>query len=307
MPRPLRVEYEGAIYHVVNRGDRRENIFHDDKDRELFLATLGAACGKAGWEIHAYCLMSNHFHLVVETPQPTLVAGMKWLLGTYTQRFNARHRFHGHLFAGRYKALLVDGAAGPYLRAVCDYVHLNPARAQILEPTETLERYPWSSYPGYVGRASTPGWLRKDRLLGEHGIRSDNAQGRRDFSRRMEARRAEPEDDMYADIRREWKLGAEDFLDRLKDRLERVSRESHLAIQVRETMAVKARRLIDEALRAEGLEAADLPVLPKAHPMKLRIARKLRQETTWTLKEVAAALHAGSWRTLANGLVKMKD
>src|ERR1700691_690198 len=104
--RKLRVEYPGAIYHVMNRGDRRELIFQDDSDRKLFLETLGQACAKTGWRIHAYCLMPNHFHLVMETPQPNLVAGMKWLLGVYTKRFTIRHKFSGHLFAGRYKAVI---------------------------------------------------------------------------------------------------------------------------------------------------------------------------------------------------------
>ena len=90
------------MYHVINRGDRREAIFLGDDDRRLFLATLGEACAKADWQVHAYCLMENHFHLVLETPSPTLVSGMKWMMGTYTQRFNARHRLRGHLFAGRY-------------------------------------------------------------------------------------------------------------------------------------------------------------------------------------------------------------
>ena len=105
MPRPLRIQYEGARYHVLSRGDRREAIFGDDKDRELFLSTLGQACRKTGWQVHAYCLMSNHFHLVVETPQANLVVGMKWFLGTSTSRFNRRHRLFGHLFSGRYKSL----------------------------------------------------------------------------------------------------------------------------------------------------------------------------------------------------------
>jgi putative transposase len=96
MPRKLRIQYPGAVYHVMNRGDRRENIFADDKDREKFLETLGQTCEKTGWQVHGYCLMSNHFHLVVETPQPNLVAGMKWFLGTYTSRFNRRHKEFGH-------------------------------------------------------------------------------------------------------------------------------------------------------------------------------------------------------------------
>ena len=106
MARKLRVEYPGAIYHVMNRGDRREPIFQDDADRRRFLETLGEACGKTEWQIHAYCLMGNHFHLVVETPKANLVAGMKWLLGVYTSRFNRRHKLFGHLFSGRYKALI---------------------------------------------------------------------------------------------------------------------------------------------------------------------------------------------------------
>ena len=111
VPRKLRIEYPGAVYHVMNRGDRRENIFLDDKDREGFMATWGEACGKTEWQAHAYCLMRNHFHLVVETPQGNLVAGMKWLPGVYTKRFNIRHKFCGHVFAGRYRALMVDGSA----------------------------------------------------------------------------------------------------------------------------------------------------------------------------------------------------
>ena len=100
MPRQMRSEFGGAIYHVMNRGDRREEIFRSSRDLRLFMATLTDACGKTGWQIHAYCLMRNHFHLVLETPQPNLVAGMKWLLGVYTKRFNIRHKECGHLFAG---------------------------------------------------------------------------------------------------------------------------------------------------------------------------------------------------------------
>jgi REP element-mobilizing transposase RayT len=127
MPRKLRMEYPGAIYHIVNRGDRREDIFKDDLDRRQFISTLDEACQKTEWQVHAWCLMRNHFHLVIETPQANLVAGMKWLLGVYTKRFNIRHKFCGHVFAGRYKAMMVDGSGDGYLRTVCDYVHLNPA------------------------------------------------------------------------------------------------------------------------------------------------------------------------------------
>jgi len=139
MPRKLRIQYPGAVYHVMNRGDRREDIFADDKDREKFLETLVQTCQKTRWQVHGYCLMSNHFHLVVETPQRNLVAGMKWFLGTYTGRFNRRHKEFGHLFSGRYKALIVDASGNGYLKSVCDYVHLNPVRANLLATRQSLK------------------------------------------------------------------------------------------------------------------------------------------------------------------------
>src|SRR5258707_5125947 len=115
----------------MNRGDHRENIFRDDDDRKRFLGALGEACRKTEWQVHAYCLMSNHFHLVLETPQPNLVVGMKWLLGTYSSRFNRRHKEFGHVFSGRYKSLMVEGSGNGYLKTVCDYVHLSSVRARL--------------------------------------------------------------------------------------------------------------------------------------------------------------------------------
>ena len=102
----------------MNRGDRRENIFEDEQDHVRFLETLGEACQKTGWQVHAWCLMGNHFQLVVETPQPNLVEGMKWLLGTYTGRYNRRHKEFGHLFSERYKSLVVDGSGKGYLKTI---------------------------------------------------------------------------------------------------------------------------------------------------------------------------------------------
>src|SRR6266511_2175352 len=179
MPRKLRIEYPGAIYHVMSRGDRREPIFRDDEDRKLFLATLGECCGKTDWQVHAWCLMPNHFHLVVETPRGNLVAGMKWFLGTYTARFNRRHKLLGHVFSGRYKALVVDGTSPGYFRTVCEYVHLNPVRAKLLSAEQRLRDYAWSSFPEYLKppRRRWP-WLRVERLLGEMRLTKDSVAGR---------------------------------------------------------------------------------------------------------------------------------
>src|SRR5437773_9052147 len=212
MPRQLRIEYEGAIYHVLNRGDRREPIFKEDQDRELFLATLGEVCAKTDWQVHAYCLMGNHFHLVVETPAGNLVAGMKWFLGTYTSRFNRRHKLFGHLFSGRYNSLVVDGSGNGYLRTVCDYVHLNSARAKLLTPEQELSEYAWSSYTFYLKPPSRrPPWLRVDRLLGEMRIPRDSSAGRKQFESIMEQRRSQETGQQWKGLRRGWYLGQETF------------------------------------------------------------------------------------------------
>ena len=123
MPRKLRIEYPGAMYHVMSRGDRRERIFLDDVDRQDFIKTLAEACPKTNWQVHAYGLMPNHYPLVLETPEPNLVAGMAWLQSTYTIRLNHRHQLFGHVLSGRYKAQLVEGSGNGYLRTACDYAH----------------------------------------------------------------------------------------------------------------------------------------------------------------------------------------
>jgi putative transposase len=307
MPRALRVEYAGAIYHVMNRGDHGEEVFREDRDREKFLLTLKQACEKTQWQVHAYCLMRNHFHVVLETPQPNLVVGMKWMLGTYTLRFNARHRLRGHLFAGRYKALLVDESDDFYLRTVCDYVHLNPVRARMIPADVPMETYRWSSYPLYLlAPRRRPQWLRVDRLLGEHGILHDNARGRREFALRMEARRGEKEDaDIMKSIRRGWRFGADDFLERLAPKMNSARPDVHAAEYLRDQRWSNARAWLDQELSKSGLNADALSRLEKGHPEKLRIANLLRQNSTLTLREIAGLLHAGNWRTLANNLSKM--
>jgi REP element-mobilizing transposase RayT len=281
MPRKLRIQYPGALYHVMNRGDRHEKIFADDKDRERFVDTLGEACGKTGWQVHAYYLMSNHFHLVVETPQPNLVAGMKWFLGTYTSRFNRRHKEFGHLFSGRYKSLIVDGSGNGYLKSVCDYVHLNPVRAKLLETGQTLEAYAWSSYGQYLkAPAQRARWLRVDRLLGEWGIPKDSPAGRRRFGQVMEHRRSqETARTDWKDIERGWCLGDEEFRTELLAQV-REQRGDHYGEELRQADEAHAQGLVREELRQRGWTEQDLAERRKGDSEKLKIAWRLRQETT---------------------------
>ena len=301
MPRSVRIEYPGAIYHVLNRGDRREDIFRDDSDHQRFLATLEEACLKTGWHVHAYCLMRNHFHLVLETPQPNLVAGMKWFLGVYTRRFNLRHKVCGHLFAGRYKALVVDGSENAYLRTVCDYVHLNPERAKLLTPTDPLESFRWSSYPLYLKPPQErPAWLRVDRLLGEKDIPRDTAAGRHEFSQRMEQRRAEENTADYRELRRGWFVGREEFRQELLDAAGKHLGSNNYGSERRETDQQKAERIVLERLASLHWQESDLAARAKSDPVKVELARRLRRETTMSLKWIAQRVHMGTWTNVSN-------
>jgi REP-associated tyrosine transposase len=162
MSRPRRIEYAGALYHVTSRGDRKEAIYEDDFDRKRFLEILGDVVSRFNWVCHAYCLMGNHYHLLIETPDGNLSKGMRQLNGVYTQVSNRRHERVGHLFQGRYKAILVD--ANAYFLELNRYVVLNPVRASLVDhPGDWL----WSSYRAVVGIAPAPDWLTTDRLLSQ--------------------------------------------------------------------------------------------------------------------------------------------
>ena len=223
MARRVRVEFEGAAYHVMCRGDRRENIFEDDLDRALFLETLGEVCGRTGWKIHAYVLMSNHYHWLLETPRANLVAGMRWFQSCYTARYNRRHRKVGHLFQGRYKAMLVEPAQSAYFATVADYIHLNPARVRL--PARRgggVKTYRWSSLPCYLASPrQRPVWLEVSRVLGELGLQ-DKPGDRRTYGRRLEERAREGlKAEQLQQVRRGWLLGSEAFRDQVLDWMEK--------------------------------------------------------------------------------------
>jgi REP element-mobilizing transposase RayT len=301
MARKLRVQYPGAIYHVMNRGDRREPIFKDDADRERFLVTLGEACLKTGWQVHAYCLMANHFHLVVETPQANLVPGMKWFLGTYTSRFNRRHKLCGHLFSGRYKSLIVDGRGNGYLRTVCEYVHLNPARARLVSPKQPLREYRWSSWPEYLkSPAKRPDWLRVERLLGEYRIPQDSAAGRRRLEEALETRRAAEDGADYQPIRRGWFFGERTLKEELLAAVKAQAGGWHYGEELRESAEAKAEGIVAEELRRRKWDARTLVQRRKSDPAKVAMARRLREETTMTLAWIAQRLNMGTKTYLAH-------
>lgn len=164
MARPLRIEYPGAYYHVMNRGNAGENIFSGSRDKEKFLEYVAKAVEQFAVVIHTYCLMSNHYHLLIETPEANLSSAIQWLNVSYAVFYNKRQNRKGHLFGGRFKAILVN--ADEYLSALSRYIHLNPVHANMVERPQD---YPWSSYGALVGKVKRPDWLRTETLLNYFG------------------------------------------------------------------------------------------------------------------------------------------
>ena len=246
MARSVRIEYPGAVYHVLCRGDRREAIFGGDADREMFLATLAEMCGRTGMVIHSYVLMSNHYHLLLETPSANLVTGMSWFQGTYTQRFNARHRLSGHLFQGRYKAIPVEAEQPEYFRRASQYIHLNPVRAHLLDAKQPdLMSYVWSSFPRFAQQATLPGWLRRDRVFGSVELPDEGAGSRRRYrgwmARRteevLELNKGAEQEQEWKELQRGWYLGSASFRDRLMDRAGEIVAGRKRASYCRESLA----------------------------------------------------------------------
>ena len=306
MPRTPRIEFEGAVYHVMSRGDHGEAIFQDDTDRQRFLNALADACGKTGWVVHAYVLMPNHYHLLIETPQANLVDGMKWLQGTYTTRYNHRHDLHGHLFQGRYKPLLIEPGNDAYFLLVSTYIHLNPVRAGMVAPDRrAIERYAWSSFPAYIGRKGrSPAWLGVDRVLASLDL-ADTSHGRGAYAdyvaeqARQAAGGAESDDlqRQWKAIRRGWCLGSDAFRTRMGERLRGVLHErqagSFLGLEVHEHQRHTAEQLLAIGLAAVGLAPEQLPALPKTDPRKQAVAWLIRKNTTVRNAWVSKALSMG--------------
>lgn len=210
MARPIRLEFPGAIYHVTTRGNGGEDIYIDDQDRQQFLTVLGEVVSRAGWLVHAYVLMDNHYHLLIETPNANLSRGMRQLNGVYTQRFNSTHGSGGRVFQGRFKAILVEPNGA--LLELCRYLVLNPLR---LKSVKNISRYRWSSYRATVGEVQAPSWLKTDWLLSHFGRSSAVAQ--RKYAEFVEAGINLPSP--LAKVKSQVLLGSAAFVKKMKQRL----------------------------------------------------------------------------------------
>lgn len=231
MARPLRIEFEGACYHVMARGNARQDIFLDDADRAAFLENLGRVTRRFDWQVWAWCLMGNHYHLLIETRQPTLAKGMREVNGVYTQAFNRRHGRVGHVLQGRYKAILVD--QDTYLMELSRYIVLNPVRARLVARAEDCS---WSSYRAVMGKTPAEDWLAVDRTL--EMFHSKRGPARRAYARFVHD--GIGADDPHEDMQRAGILGSERFIDRVLERVDRQAISSEVVRKERPAMSLES-------------------------------------------------------------------
>lgn len=303
MARKLRIQYSGALYHVINRGNYRRDLFSSAGEAQAFLDTVREATALMGWRLQAYALMRNHYHLAVETPEPNLVEGMHWLQSTWATRFNRFRQERGHLFQGRYQAVLIEDAAA--LGRVVDYIHLNPVRAKIVPP-EQVRNFRWSSLAGIVagdGVVDDRGWQAAGRFAPddparkayEHyliGIGQDEARwdalGLRGLSRG-------------------WAIGSAAWRQAMAKEFGRLALEPGLeADEVRGLREATWELAVQKALAANHRTNADLETKPKKQAWKLLVATQARQESGASFAWLAPRLNLGAPATLRSYLGRQK-
>lgn len=264
MGRPLRIEYPGALYHITSRGNERKEIFLDDEDRIRFLEIIEEYHDRYGILIHSYVLMSNHYHLILETPQGNLLKVMHGINGRYTGYFNRRYDRAGHLFQGRYKGILVDKDA--YLLQLSRYVHLNPVRARIVDRPEA---YRWSSYPAYTGRAKENDWVEYAWVLSKFGDEARLA--KRKYRGYVEEGLREEIETPLKDLHGQVVLGGEEFIKKVKKMLKGKPLSREIVERKRLSEQVLPSEIIRKVARAFGTEERII----KEKGRKDNIARKV--------------------------------
>jgi REP element-mobilizing transposase RayT len=313
MARSIRIQSAGAYYHVMARGNRREDIFHDDDDRRFFLHTLSQACEMTGWRVHAWVLMSNHYHLFIQTPEPNLVAGMSWLQNTLTRRYNVRHRKWGRLFGDRYKAVVVEGEDRYHYQTLMDYIHLNPVRARMIRPKagQSVMDYAWSSI---AGGYALPPKKRAKWLDAEAGLKAfnlaDTVAGRREMVERLDKRavseeikscgvppQAEEVDARASHLRRGWYWGTQVFGEamrklgqKLLQKAAPVSRAYQKHELVREHGERQAEAWLARGLKAGGFKPGSLAQVKGSDPRKVLLADLLWRQTVVSQEWLAEKL-----------------
>ncbi len=298
MGRPLRIEYAGGRYHVINRGNYRRNLFGEEGGAEAFERVLGEAAERYGWRVHAYVVMRNHFHLAIELTEPNLSVGMKWLQGTWVRRNNRFRKLVGRPFQDRFKALVVEHGAA--FSGVCDYIHLNPVRAHAVKAEAMLE-YPWSSLPKWT-RKDRPKWLDPRTALGERGGLPDSAQGWKKYYAAL-ALAAEEVTQVKrrtaGSMSRGWCLGSAGFRAAMKDRMKRKGQELEwgrkAGLELEDTRRELEEAWEDRLQRLAKVAKISLDRLPekKSDPGKALLAAAMKRSSAVSNAWLAQRLKMG--------------
>jgi len=283
MARPLRIEYPGAVYHITSRGNAGHNIYQDDQDRKTFLNVLAEVVKKCNWYCHAYCLMDNHYHLLIETPEANLSYGMRQLNGIYTQRYNRRHRNVGHIFQGRFKSILVDKEN--YLLELSRYIVLNPVRAKLVE---SPDKWPWGSYRATAGLIKAPEYLLVDWILGLFGTNRKLAQKHYQQFVRQGINDESPMDDLQEQII----LGDKAFVEKIQEMI----KDKEDIVEIPRKQRFAGRQSLEELFS----NTAEL----KKELRNQKIARA-HIEYGYTLKEIADSI--GVHYTTVSKIVRKKS
>lgn len=297
MARKLRLESEGGLYHVLNRGNYRADMFRSEKAKQAFLTCLGEACAKTGWRVHAWCLMSNHYHLAIETPQANLVDGMRWLQGTFSVRFNRLRREQGHLFQGRYKSLIVEPGEG--LGRLCHYIHLNPVRAKLCAVAD-LADWAWSSFYWLKQPKLRAGWYTPVAALEHAGGLTDTPKDRAKYQDYLAwicedepTRKALQFERMSAG----WVIGSAGFRKELAQEHRVAAAELALGRgdqENRDLAEAMRQDALVKALGQVGKKRADLVREGKSVPWKVAVAAMLKRRTTASNRWLSEQLHLGN-------------
>lgn len=278
MPRPKRIHYEGAVYHVTSRGNERRKIVMDDADRWMFVRLLGEIIEENKVVCHAWVLMDNHYHLMLETPAANLSVAMKHLNALYTQRFNRKHHRVGHLFQGRYKAIVVE--KNTYLKELCRYLVLNPVRARMVKHPKDWK---WSSYRATVGVEKPEPWLEVDWVLGQFGKERKGAQtAYRRFVEEGMGKKESPWDELYSRVY----LGSEKFLDHVH---EVGKKHQHLDMPRYQTHVVKQdpAKVLQQVANSYGIKPEEVLVArARNREAKEMAIYLLKKESGLSLKEI---------------------
>jgi putative transposase len=295
MARKLRLEFPGACYHVINRGNYRADVFRTEGAKVAFEACLFQACAKSGWVLHAFVIMRNHYHLALETPEGNLAAGMQWLQATFANRFNRLRGERGHLFQGRYKALLVE--EGSALGQVCHYIHLNPVRAGIV-PLARLGEFRHSSY-WYLSRPKArPAFLNLQTALAEAGGLADTPAGRRGYADYLAWQAASGpagRNSAYVPLSQGWALGTKEFKAALiKDHALAASARAWEGVGAREIREQHWEERLAACLRRAGKSLDAARADRKSAGWKVAIAAELKAKTQASNGWIAERLHMGN-------------